>query len=415
MISVKYLIRLAFRNVLRQKRRTLLTMVVIITSVGSFLFMFSYLKGAFGSMIEDSIKQTGHINIRHPDYNLKERMLSLNVPVEDCRDIKESLKTIPGISSAGGRIKFGGLIYFNEKDEQGLGMAIEPEIEENNLKISDSIVTGRSFSENNLARKYGETIVGSELAANLGLTPGDTITVLSRTPYSSMAAGKFVVTGIVNLLNPMMNRIFYIRLDKGQEMLDMADQASEITLFLDDIEKTAEITDQILNTNGIKENYIALPWFENSFIKQYLPIIDVAYVIIIGLFGTLAAFGIINTMLMAVMERTGEIGVMTAFGMKRKDILKVFITEALIIGFLGGIAGIVIGGYWAHYLEVNGISLGNVAKDLSLPIRQVVYADMRWWHVIFSFLLGMVVSLISAIFPALKAARLEPTKALRSF
>ena len=88
MISINYLLKLAIRNVFRNKRRTFLTMMEIMISVGAFLFMFSYFKGITGSLIEDSIKMTGHISIQHPDYRLKERMLSLQVPVNDFSGIR---------------------------------------------------------------------------------------------------------------------------------------------------------------------------------------------------------------------------------------------------------------------------------------------------------------------------------------
>ncbi|KPK89781.1 hypothetical protein AMJ80_09300 [bacterium SM23_31] len=347
-------------------------MIVIMTSVGSFLFMFGYFKGVVGGIINDSIKISGHLSIRHPEYNMKERMLSLSVPVEDYTRIKKIVESNPEIAVAAGRIKFGGLIDFHENNEPGLGMAFETELEQGILQLEQLIVEGRDFSGNS-----HETVIGVELASKLNIQTGDTITVITRTAYNSLSADNLIVVGIIDLLSSVLNRLFYLPLQTAQSLLDMEDQVTEIVVFLHDINDDNRVKNELLKNPEIGNKYSVSTWLDIGFLKYYLPMVKAAYVILIFLFGIIVAFGIINTMLMAVFERTREIGVMTAFGMKQRNVLIVFLFEALIIGCFGGVLGILIGGYWAHYLETTGITIGKMAEGFSMPIRQTIYGDMR--------------------------------------
>jgi len=150
--------------VFRNKRRTLLTSIVIAVSVSAMLFMFGYMKGVLTTVIEDSIKIFGQISIKHDEYKLKERMLSLNASVDEYSAIKAKLDTINGISDVAGRIKFGGLIDFNEKNEPGLGMGIDIVAEKNILTIQNSLVKGSYFTG-----KENESIIGTGIATELNL------------------------------------------------------------------------------------------------------------------------------------------------------------------------------------------------------------------------------------------------------
>jgi len=408
MSTLQYMLKLAFRNVFRNKRRSFLTMVVIMFSVGTFLFMQTYFAGFLNNAIEDSIKITGHLTIQHPEYELKERMMSLSVPVENYSRLVDTVRNIPGIKSAAGRIKFGGLLDFGENNEPGLGMGIDPAAEREVMQLENSIVDGAYFTGGER-----ETVIGLEFSKKLGIDVGDTITVISRTAYSSLAAENLVVVGIADLLSSMLNRIFYMPLPTAQRLLDMEDKAAEMVIYLERPEEVGDIKQKLMSLPDIKDTYTIYAWQEKGFIQDILPVLNIAIGIMIVLFGSIAGFSIINTMLMAVLERTNEIGVLTAFGMKRRNVLSVFLSEAFLIGVFGGILGLIVGGGFSYWLEVHGITLGEVVEDMPFPIRQVIYGDLQWIHAVYAFTIGLVLSVISAFLPALKAARLQPTDALR--
>ncbi|MFC1476991.1 ABC transporter permease [candidate division KSB1 bacterium] len=407
MFSNLYMIKLAFRNVFRNKRRSLLTMVVIMFSVGTFLFMMSYFEGFLNSFVEDAMKATGHIYIQDPEYRLKERMLSLTVPVENYEQTREAVLAIDGIKTVTGRIRFGGLIDFHGNNEPGMGMGIDTEYEREIMEIENSIIKGTYFSGGN-----HETIIGVELARTLNIDIGDTITVISTTAFSSLAAENFIVTGIADMLIGMMNRLFYIPLDAAQTMLDMEDQAAEIIVFIDDPEEHRVFQERIRSLPEISGRYSVYRWDERGML-QYLPIARLFIVILILVFGIIAAFSIINTMLMAVLERTNEIGVMTAFGMQRRSVLTIFLLEAVVLGIFGGIVGLAVGGFGGYLMETHGLTMGEIVNDFPMPLRQTLYADLQWSQAVVALAVGIIISALSALPPALKAARLEPTDALR--
>ncbi|MFC1492763.1 ABC transporter permease [candidate division KSB1 bacterium] len=409
MIENSYLIKLAFKNVMRNKRRTFLTMLVIAISVGAIFVLLGYIKGAFGSMINDYYKITGHINIQHNEYKLKERMLSLTVTIEDYEQLKSQIDDNDHVVASGGRIKFGGLIDFNNANEPGLGMGIDPEAEKQMLELQNFIIRGRYFSG-----APNEAIVGSELSLKLNIEPGDTITVITRTAYGSMSAANFVTVGVAEMLAGMFNSFFFVDLNEAQYLLDMEDQVTEYIVITDDPENLETITGYLQQISLLDDRYIILPWYNQPIWKSYLPLINYTYAITIGLFGLIASFSIINTMLMAVFERTREIGVFTAFGMRKNKVLKMFLTEAAVIGFIGGIFGLIWGGAALFYMVNYGISLGKAVQEFSLPIRNTLYASFEWYHAVLSLLIGIIITVIAAYMPALKAARTEPTKALRT-
>ena len=413
MVSYNYLIKLAFRNVFQNKRRTLLTAIVIMVSVSLFLFMFSYIKGVRDGIVEDSIKLTGHVSVQHPEYGLKERMLSLSVPVRNYSDIRGGILSIPFVSIAAGRIKFGGLIDFEENNENGIGLAIDPSAEKDILGIQNTIVSGRGFSEGSEGKN--EIIVGIKLAASLDIQPGDTVTVISRTAYNSLTAENLRVAGVVDLLSGVMNRLFYIHLETAQYLLDMENSVTEIAVYLEDDYDENVLKRTIEDLPDISNTYSVMTWLDKGILKDYLPMLDTGNFIVILIFGMIAAFGIINTMLMAVFERTKEIGVLTAFGMKKREVLLVFLFEALLIGCIGSLSGVAVGGYWAIFLETHGFTMGSITEGLSVPIRTTIYADFQWLHAFTAFCLGLGMSVGAALFPAVKAARMQPTDALKTY
>ncbi len=402
------LIKIAFRNIFRNTRRTIITCTAVLISVSAVVFLESYFGGVMGDIVEDTIKSTGHIKLQHPEYKLKQRMLSLNVPVENYVDIIELLKKNKEIKLATGRIKFGSIININDKNETGLGMGIVPDDEREILNLQNSLIKGQYFTG-----KDDETIVGREIVSSLNLDIGDTITVIVSTAYNSLNAANLRIIGICDLLNYNMNKIFYMPLNKAQDLLDMYDRVTEILVFTDDYKKTDEVINIIKTIPEISENYVLLNWLQAGSLETYYPLVQVMIIVFEIIFLLLAVLVIVNTILMSVFERTWEIGIINAVGMKGRQILMSLLFEALMIGIIGSIVGILVGSGFGYLLEVKGITIGKAVEGYPIPIRQVIYGDLTWLIVIRSFLMGLFASVLAAFLPALKASRMEPAEALR--
>ncbi|MCL5019922.1 MAG: ABC transporter permease [Patescibacteria group bacterium] len=401
---------MAARNILRNRRRTLMTALTVMISVGMLILANTYFYGLFTSIYDDLIRLSGHIKIQRPEYSLKERMLSLHVPVHSYKTIITALDSVPEVKNAAGRIKFGGLIYYREQNESGLGIGIEPEHETEGFRLEKSLINGHYFSGS-----PDEAIIGRELAAQFNLHPGDTLTVLTRTPSGAMTGTNARIIGIVDLMRGQLNKVFFLPLSKVQSMLDMEGDVTEIAVFLKDGKTYEETARFINNLPIIKGNYQALTWTQAGAVETILPIMNAAIFILESLFLIVAILGIINTILMSVLERTKEIGVMEALGMKPWRVLVLFILEGMFIGVCGGILGMLLGSGLGYYLEVYGLTLGKYVENFPIPVRQVIYGDLTPSIILKSFFLGISASIVAAFLPALKAARMVPTRALRAY
>lgn len=359
--------------------------------------------------LEEAVKLTGHVKIQHPDYKLKERMLSLNAPVENYSTVAEQIKNSINIKHLTGRLKFGALINYQDENEPGLGMGIIPDNEEKIMNLKKSIISGSSFTG-----APDEAIIGREIQSTLGIGINDTITIIARTAYNSLNAVNVRVIGVCDLLNFSLNKTFYIPLETAQNLLDMQNQVTEILVYGDNFMNSESIADELRTVPGISDSYDILTWLDTGFIRELFQTADAFIGILQGIFALLAVIVIINTVLMAVFERTWEIGMINAIGMKQHQILLLFIFEGLMIGIIGGIAGVIIGSASGFYLETVGITIGKIAENFPIPVRQVIYGDMTGYIIIKSFIVGIFVSMLGALFPAIKASRMKPVEALRA-
>ena len=155
------------------------------------------------------------------------------------------------------------------------------------------------------------------------------------------------------------------------------------------------------------------PWIEQSGIVQAFRQISTFIVIIIVIFMIIAASTITNTMLMAVLERKKEIGMMKALGVHNRSIVFLVVMEAIIIGLLGGAAGGVLGTGVSMWTEAVGIQLGEVTANIDLPIGQALFPDFRWSYLAIGWILGIFFSGLAALYPAWKASRFPAAVTMR--
>jgi putative ABC transport system permease protein len=381
----------------------------------------SYLQGVFNGILEDSFKISGHLKIQHSAYLIKERMLSLSDSIKNVKPIISLVESFNGAQIATARIKFGSIISLNnnnnnnENNEFGMGIAIDPFKERELLKLHQKIADGSYF--NDISEDSKEAIIGAKLAERLELKLNDEITLITRTAYGSLGAINLKVIGISSFDNPRLDQIYYIPLAAAQRLLDLSDGATEIVVKLESKGEGRRVKGEIqklMNSSQIKGSYIVTTWEEATGLKEFLPIFRVVLGFLVTLLIFSTAFGIINTMSMAVFERTKEIGVMQAFGFKPRQILLIFLLEALVIGAIGGIIGLGIGSIFGYLLEVKGISLGEAAGKFPLPVKSKIYADLTFVILIRAYIIGITTSILATFLPAFKAARLKPTEALRS-
>ena len=417
---MKFLWNLARKNLSRSKLRTSVSIIAIAIAIIAVVFA----RGLIGGMIESTFLnhinyKAGHIRVVDEEYKLKERLLSLNYSVdgfngEGATTMTKKLKQIKEVEQIVPRLKFGAVVIQEDELVRMMGWGVNPSEEIEFTKIDKSITEGRMVQLGNR-----ELVMGAGLMKKLKREVGDKVTILYTTPFGSFKGSTFKIVGKIQSSLPMINdNIFYLPLDQAQRILEMPDQVTELLIITPDYNKAASIL-PALNELFTKEDKIgkySLQLWNKDY--ELIGLLDIAlniynfiYVFII----VLACFVLVNTLIMIINERTREIGMMTALGLKSREILYLFTIEGAIIGIIGSFIGAVLGGILTKVFSVIGIDYANSMEGMSadLMIEPIFYTTFSLENLIFCFILGVLVVTIACIIPARKAAKLEPTEALR--
>jgi|GEM_PF-3069897 len=399
------IIKIASRNITRNKRRTILTVAIMTIGIVVYIFGMGYMDGIIESAFERSRKMTGEIRITHKEYELKQktRDLRANMTYEEVQGVEE----IENILYANKRINFGGVIFFSEEERNSMGIGIEKK-DMDVFELSNSIIAGKLID----FEKTNQALVGDELAKKINIKVGETFTVMTSTQYESISAQNYTVSGIVKDRNATLNQMFYITLEDAQYLHDMDDAFTEMALFLKDLEK------KDLTANDLRKKYPDLDikaWNEigiNTQLDNWMKITEVVFVLI---FGVLAAIGILNTMMMIVFERKREMGVLESMGMRKKEILSMMIIEGVIMGIIGTILGIAIGSIITYYFQIYGIDYGEATQEILAEYNMdtVIYPLLKVKNLIISMFIGIGFSFIGALLPVLPQLKKKPAELLK--
>lgn len=418
------LLKLAFRNVFRFKRRTFITFSAVSIGLALLIIIITLMNGVDKQSINNIVNsETSHIKIFKRGYFEKKDEVPMDLTIENADAIRSRLIGKPEIREMEKRILFGASLIKGVDELPCLGVAMEPERDPDIFNIKASLLRGSWLSP-------GDTriLIGTGLAGDVGLKVGDRVTIrlISSSNDESFTwnALDVEVGGIFDTGNPNTDgQVIILSLGRAQRALSMGSRVTELVVRLNvkdnmapEIETIKKEIQQILDEGGT--DHQAFSWKELA--GEFLVISKMktrnsSLIILIML--VIASMGIANTMLMTVLERTREIGMLSALGMKKSDILTLFILEGGIIGMLGSLLGCVLGGLASWYLEVHGWRLGSdTFGEITAsfyPLKNVFYADLTFDVLVMTFVFGTAIALVTSFYPALKAARLNPVDALR--
>ncbi len=416
---MKFLWNLSTRNLFRNRLRSIVSITAIAISVAVVVFTRGLITGFMDSTFSLYVKyETGHIKVVNQEYRQKQRLMSLNYTVdgfngEGLSSMIKELEALEGIKMAVPRIKFAAMASKNEEIVPMLGWGIVPAKEKEFIELDKLIKEGRAVQ----AGKK-EIIAGAGLLTSLSKEVGDKVTILYNTSFNSFKGATFRIVGRLESELPMLNdRVFYLPLDVAQEILILPDQASELLLVTPDTQQASKYfpgVKELFEKHGALEKYSVLVWNKANALLSYmgvaLRIYDIIYVFLV----LLSSIVVINTMIMIVKERTREIGMMAALGMNSREILKVFVLEGIAMGIVGSFVGSLLGGLITKILSVYGINYGEAVSGMEgIMMNPVIYPTFSVEGMVFGFILGVVITSIACILPARRAARMEPTEALR--
>jgi len=407
--------KMAWRNIWRNTRRSVLTAAAIAFACLLLVFMLSFQFGSYATMIDASVKiHTGHLQVQHPDYHEKQE-IQLVVPEPD--RVAAILETLPNVAAFTFRSQGFSLASSAERTHGALVTGIDPEREAEVSKIKQQMHSGDYLK----AGDGEKALVGELLARNLKVTVGDEITLLGQGRDGSIAAGVVWVAGIFSSgIDEFDRSAIYIPLTTFQEIYSMRD-AVHAVVVIDKSLASVALTKALLRkkTEDMEPAPGAGPlrvldWDElmpglRQSIKMDLISGLIFYLILI----LVVAFSILNTFLMAILERTREFGVLMAIGTSPRRLTRVLLIESLSLTAIGIVAGIAAGCLVTAYFQVHGIDFTGSSEILGqFGITGRLYPKLS----VLSALLGpaavLLITFLAALWPALKVRRLRPVEAM---
>lgn len=402
-------IKIAWRNIIRNKKRSLITIGAVGFGLGALIFLLSFVEGAHRQMIENYTSLvTGHIQIHVQGFQ-QTKKLELNIPQADL--VMDKLKKIPEVKTVSTRVKSVGLISSSESSSGVAIVGIQPEQENKISSIYKRLRSGRFLTD----QDHDGILIGADLAKSLNVNLGDKTVIMSQALDGSIAAGAYYIKGIFSTGTEEVDQgMVFITLPAAQELYVMPNAVSEITVNLSsaqDASISAAKIRQILNSKDLE----VLSWKEISPSFQQWIEFDVGFMwIIVGIVTLVAAIGILNTVLMGVLERTREFGILLALGTKRNEIIAIVGWESIFLAVVGSFIGIILGAGLTYFFNQAGIDLTLFTKALnSLYIDAVVYPIMNIHKAVTAVILILLSSIFASVYPAWYAASLKPMEAIR--
>lgn len=433
--------RIAVRNVMRNRRRTLITLAALVIGVGVMVSVRGVLNGLQGSLVDNVVKgQTGALQVHRKGYlaNVLASPLTLDMPQAE---IEAKIRTVPGVKALAARIQFGGMISLGDETIFLFNQAVDPAAEfvvvpkrrevlhDNGKFIGD---TGPSAvgdamvvtTELDKALRSGRQPTGNVDADNANAATGTTAAsvagasgdrdatpppaaILAPDKDGALSGENVTLVGTLDMSGPGERKFGMLRLDVAQRLLKMEGRVTEFIIAINDIAALSRVQVALQATLG--PEYEVHSWEQiATYVVDIRTRQDAILTIVATVFMMLMLLGVANTMLMSVLDRTREIGTMMAVGVRRERIVSLFLIEAAIIGAVGGSLGGAAGSALTAVLSARGISLTVPGSDVPMVIRPFMTSGY----------LAMVVAiaaagaLVFALYPAWRASRLRPVEAL---
>jgi len=403
------LLRIAFRNVFRQRRRTLLT---VLTMMGGFALSsvsIAWQDGAYNDIINEFTRtRLGHIQIHQNDYRERPK-LARNI--KRAREIGTALDGFERVRGWTPRVFSGGIASVGEKSAGMAITGVDPAREHAATDFDDRVAEGRP-----LAREAGsyEVLLGRGLATRLAAAPGDTLVILSQGADGSLANDLYTIAGIVESGDRMGDQsALFMHIADAQELLVLGDRVHQITIVADGPRRLFALAGEISAALG-RDDIAVEPWqvFAKPFYDAMVADQQGNWISLFVIM-MVVSVGVLNTVLMSVLERTREYGLMRAMGTRPRQVFSLVVVEVMVMAFFSIILGAAVALIANYLLSIYGISLPEEFSFAGFEFK-----EMRAEINLRSFVIPLVVVIFSALlvslFPATRAARTAPAAAMRS-
>ncbi len=405
-------LKMAWRNIWRHPRRTLLTVAAIAFASLVLIFMLSFQLGSYQAMINSAVTiSTGHLQVQAAGYRKKR---SMRLVVADPAAVAAVLDAVPAISAYAYRASGFALVSSGQRTCGVEVTGIDPRTEPRVSRLKKLVRYGKFLNN----RDRDSALVGTILARNLRVEPGDELTLLGQGRDGSVAAAVVTVRGIFRSgISEFDRNALYIPLATFQDVFAMDGAVHEVVAIcnsLGDVPRARQTVAAGLLRSGAGRDLRVLDWQElMPGLLQAIKLDLVSGFIFYLLLVLVVAFSILNTFLMAVFERTREFGVLMALGITPGRLTRLLLLESMGLTMVGIAAGIIGGGLFTWYFQAYGLDFSGSSEILAeYGISGRLYPRLSLLSILAGPLVVLVITFFAALYPALKVRRLRPVQAL---
>lgn len=405
-------LKMGWRNIWRNKRRTLLTIAAVAFACILLVFMLSFQIGTYDTMINASVGiHTGHLQIQAKGYHEKQQIRQM---VHHPEKMLAAIQELPAVTARTERGNAFSLVSSAERTYGALVIGIDPLQEAATSTLRKLIRKGRYLK----AADTDVALIGQLLAKNLQVNIGDELTVLGQGSDGSVAAAVFTVKGVYSSgMDDFDRSAIHVPLGYFQEVFTLGNNVHEIVVTvqsLADVNGVKQALEQKITDENLADDLVVLDWMDLlPGLAQGIAMDLVSGLIIYVILILVVAFSILNTFLMAILERTREFGVMMALGTTPGRLVKMVMLESMLMTLVGIFTGIVLGMVLTWYFQVHGIVLAGSSEMLKqYGISGALYPRLTWFSIVTGPLLVFLITVCAALYPALKIKKLKPVDAL---
>ncbi|MCC7406815.1 MAG: ABC transporter permease [Phycisphaeraceae bacterium] len=409
--------RISMRYLMTHKRQTIVCLAGVTISVMMFISMFAMMRGFREKFIIETVESSGHVVVNDEPRQSRTPILEMAYPeadallvlrnvrpreevkkIRNAEGLTRKLRQLPGVAAVAPEVYGDAIATYGTKTMNITVQGVEPEEQQRVTTIGQKITEG-SFDR--LRSTADGIVIGRGVALVLGIGLGDSMTLASSTGGRTLAR----VVGIFQTgVTPVDYSRGYMLLNSAQTLLDKKNVINRLTIRTDDYEKAQAYAAQVEAISGYKTE----SWQESN--ENFLKIFAIQDVITYAITGALlvvAAFGVLNILIMAVLERVNDIAILKSFGFSRRDITLVFVSQGLVIGLAGSVLGLATGKLAVAGLRRLPVQMEGLVKAEGLLMNESVSMY------VIAFIAALALTIVASVYPARRAAKYDPVEVIR--
>lgn len=406
------LVQISWRNVWRNKARSVIIMLAIALGLIGGIFLQGFMNGMITQARDKAIANIiSNVQIHTPEYLLED---DINFHIPNIGSVESTLNSITGVASYSSRVEMNAILSSAEGSSGVMVYGIDAENEPHVTGMNKEIIDGAYLS----SEQTIPIIIGSKMAETLSAKVKSRLVLGVVKPDGEVSYGAFKVVGIFDLGNDMVDGLnVFVNQSDLLALLEIPreEAITEIAVKLEDNALSVQKAEEIKSALG-GTGLTVKSWEEvDPIIKTMMDMTGMYGAIFVAIVLIAAIFGVINTMLMVILERTKEIGMLHAIGMTRRNIFLMIMLETIFLTVSGAILGMLIGSILIHYYGVYGLNLQAAADGLrTAGFDPIIYPFVSLKFVLGTGLSVVLMAIIASLSPARKATKLKPAEAIRS-